>query len=105
MSRIFIKKTSGQWKKEILTSARKLFLSKEYEETSVSDIMELADGDKRYILPFLQRKEDLIYALRDQMFLENNPFEAGRERYGLNELQKIMRGNAIVNQIASLSYY
>ncbi len=39
------------------------------------------------------------------MFLENNPFEAVRERSALNELQKIMRGNAIVNQIASLSYY
>lgn len=38
---------------------------------------------------FFQSKEELMHALGDQMFLENNPFEAVRGRSDLNGLQKI----------------
>ena len=41
-----VKKTPDQWKEEILGASRQLFLSKGYEETSVSDIMDLAGGAK-----------------------------------------------------------
>ena len=37
---------------------------------------------------FFQSKEELMHALGDQMFLENNPFEAVRGRTDLNGLQK-----------------
>ena len=39
-----VKKTPEQWKKEILDAAQKLFISKGYEKTSVSDIMDVVGG-------------------------------------------------------------
>ena len=41
-----VKKQPEQWKKEILDAAKELFLSKGYEETAITDIMELAGGAK-----------------------------------------------------------
>ncbi|MCM1135304.1 MAG: TetR/AcrR family transcriptional regulator [Clostridium sp.] len=83
------KKTPKQWKKEILDAALELFLSKGYEETSVSDIMEAVGGAKGMFYRCFPSKEELMHALGDQMFFENNPFEAVRKRTDLNGLQKI----------------
>ncbi len=84
-----VKKQPEQWKKEILDAAKELFLTKGYEETAVADIMERAGGAKGMFYRFFQSKEEVMHALGDQMFLENNPFEAVRERSDLNGLQKI----------------
>lgn len=84
-----VKKQPEQWKREILTAAKELFLSKGYEETSVSDIMERAGGAKGMFYRFFESKEEVMHALGDQMFFENNPFEAVRGRSDLNGLQKI----------------
>ncbi|MDE6662839.1 MAG: TetR/AcrR family transcriptional regulator [Lachnospiraceae bacterium] len=84
-----VKKTPEQWKKEILNAAQKLFISKGYEETSVSDIMAMAGGAKGMFYRCFQSKEEVMYMLGNQMFFENNPFEAIKERNDLNGLQKI----------------
>ena len=84
-----VKKPPEQWKKEILDAAKELFLTKGYEETAVSDIMERAGGAKGMFYRFFQSKEEVMHALGDQMFFENNPFEAVRGRSDLNGLQKI----------------
>lgn len=84
-----VKKQPEQWRKEILEAAQKLFLSKGYEETAVTDIMELAGGAKGMFYRFFQTKEEVLQALGDRMFLENNPFEAVRGRSDLNGMQKI----------------
>ena len=84
-----VKKQPEQWRREILDAAKELFLSKGYEETAVSDIMERAGGAKGMFYRFFQSKEEVMHALGDQMFFENNPFEAVRERSDLNGLQKI----------------
>lgn len=84
-----VKKTPEQWKKEILDAAKELFLLKGYEETAITDIMERAGGAKGMFYRFFQSKEEVMHALGDQMFLENNPFEAVRERSDLTGLQKI----------------
>lgn len=84
-----VKKTPEQWKKEILNAAQKLFISKGYEETSISDIMNLAGGAKGMFYHCFESKEELMHALGNQMFFENNPFEAIRGRDDLNGLQKI----------------
>lgn len=84
-----VKKTPEQWKKEILNAAQKLFISKGYEETSVSDIMAMAGGAKGMFYRCFQSKEEVMYLLGNQMFFENNPFEAIKERNDLNSLQKI----------------
>lgn len=84
-----VKKQPEQWEREIIDAAKELFLTKGYEETSVADIMERAGGAKGMFYRFFQSKEEIMHALGDQMFLENNPFEAVRERSDLNGLQKI----------------
>ena len=84
-----VKKTPEQWKKEILNAAQKLFISKGYEETSVSDIMAMAGGAKGMFYRCFQSKEEVMYMLGNQMFFENNPFEAINKRNDLNGLQKI----------------
>lgn len=84
-----MKKPPEQWKREILEAAKNLFLSKGYEETAITDIMEQAGGAKGMFYRFFQSKEEVMHALGDQMFLENNPFEAVRGRSDLNGLQKI----------------
>lgn len=84
-----VKKTPEQWVKEILDAAQELFISKGFEETSISDIMELAGGAKGMFYRFFESKEEAMHALGKRMFLENNPFEAVRERSDLNGLQKI----------------
>ncbi len=84
-----VKKTPEQWKQEILDAAKALFLSKGYEETSITDIMELAGGAKGMFYRFYESKEEVMHALGDRMFFENNPFEAVRGRSDLNGLQKI----------------
>ncbi|MCI8665456.1 MAG: TetR/AcrR family transcriptional regulator [Dorea sp.] len=86
-----VKKPPEQWKKEILDAAKQLFLSKGYEETAITDIMELAGGAKGMFYRFFQSKEEVIHALGDQMFFENNPFEAVKKCSKLNGLQKIRR--------------
>ncbi|MDE7269703.1 MAG: TetR/AcrR family transcriptional regulator [Acetatifactor sp.] len=84
-----VKKLPEQWKKEILNAAKELFLSKGYEETAITDIMERAGGAKGMFYRFFQSKEEVMHVLGDQMFFENNPFEAVRGRSDLNGLQKI----------------
>lgn len=84
-----VKKQPEEWEREILEAAKFLFLSKGYEETSVSDIMERAGGAKGMFYRFFESKEKVMQALGDRMFLENNPFEAVRARTDLNGLQKI----------------
>ena len=85
-----VKKAPEQWKKEILNAAQKLFISKGYEETSISDIMNMVGGAKGMFYRCFQSKEEVMHALGNQLFFENNPFEAVKERNDLNGLQKIM---------------
>ncbi len=84
-----VKKTPEEWEKEILDAAQKLFLQKGYEETSVSDIMNMAGGAKGMFYRFFESKEEIMHRLGNQLFFQNNPFEAVRKRKDLNGLQKI----------------
>lgn len=92
-----VKKMPEQWKKEILEAAQKLFMSKGYEETSISDIMEAVGGAKGMFYRCFQSKEEVMYTLGNQMFFSDNPFETVKRRTDLNGLQKI-RELLILNQ-------
>ena len=92
-----VKKTPDEWRKEILNAAQNLFTSKGYEETSVSDIMEMAGGAKGMFYRCFQSKEEVMHTLGNQMFFENNPFDAIKERNDLNGLQK-MKSLLVLNQ-------
>lgn len=61
---------------EFLDATKMLFASKEYEETWISDIMDMAGGAKEMFYHIFQSKEDDMHALGNQMFFENNPFDA-----------------------------
>lgn len=84
-----VKKSPEQWKSEILKASRDLFLSKGFDNTSVTDIMLRAGGAKGMFYRFFESKEALMQELGNQMFFQNNPFEAVRDRSDLNGLQKI----------------
>ena len=92
-----VKKTPDEWRKEILNAAKMLFASKGYEETSISDIMDMAGGAKGMFYRFFQSKDDVMHALGNQIFFENNPFDAIKERNDLNGLQKI-KSLLVLNQ-------
>ena len=92
-----IKKTPEQWKKEILNAAQNLFVSKGYEETTISDIMDMVGGATGMFYRCFQSKEEVMHALGNQMFFSNNPFEKVKKRTDLNGLQKI-RELLIFNQ-------
>ena len=92
-----VKKTPDEWRKEILDAAKTLFASKGYEETSISDIMDMAGGAKGMFYRFFQSKEEVMHTLGNQMFFENNPFDAIKERKELNGLQKI-KSLLVLNQ-------
>ena len=84
-----VKKTPEEWRKEILNAAQNLFISKGYEETSISDIMNMVGGAKGMFYRCFQSKEEVMHTLGNQLFFENNPFEAIKGRNDLNGLQKI----------------
>ena len=92
-----VKKTPDEWRKEILNATRKLFSSKGYVETSISDIMDMVGGAKGMFYRFFQSKAEVMHALGNQMFFENNPFDAIKERNDLNGLQKI-KSLLVLNQ-------
>lgn len=92
-----VKKTADEWRKEILDATKILFASKGYEETSISDIMDMVGGAKGMFYRFFQSKEDVMHALGNQIFFENNPFDAIKERNDLNGLQKI-KSLLVLNQ-------
>lgn len=92
-----VKKTPDEWRAEILNAAQKLFISKGYEETSISDIMEMVGGAKGMFYRCFQSKEDVMREIGNRMFFDNNPFEVIRGRKDLNGLEKI-RALLVLNQ-------
>ena len=70
-----VKKTQQQWKNEILNAAQNLFITKGYQQTSISDIMKEVGGAKGMFYRCFQSKEEVMQELGNQMFFQNNPFE------------------------------
>ena len=74
----------------ILNAAQRLFLEKGYENTTIQDIVDaLGDLTKGAIYHHFKSKEEILDAVGDKMFFENNPFEAVMDRKDLNGLQKL----------------
>ena len=64
---------------KILEVSLKLFMEKGYENTTVLDIVDNLGGLTRgAFYHHFKSKEEVIDALTDQMFRENNPFEKVR---------------------------
>lgn len=74
----------------ILDAAQRLFLEKGYDNTTIQDIVdELGGLTKGAVYHHFKSKEEILDAVGDRMFFQNNPFEAVRKRADLNGLQKL----------------
>lgn len=77
---------------KILDVSQRLFLEKGYEETTVLDIVDNLGGLTRgAFYHHFKSKEDVLNALGDNMFLQNNPFDVVRNEEGLSGLEKIKK--------------
>ncbi len=92
-----VKRSREKWREDILNAAQELFMSKGYEETSISDIMNATGGAKGMFYQCFQSKEEVMQELGNRMFFQNNPFEIVKKRTDLNGMQKI-RELLIYNQ-------
>lgn len=76
-------------KEKILNAAGEVFAQKGFDAATMQDIMEKCGLSKGAIYHHFKSKEEIMQALGDRMFFENNPFEEVRKRKDLNGLQKI----------------
>lgn len=74
----------------ILDAARRLFLEKGYEATTIQDIVdELGGLTKGAVYHHFKSKADIMNALGDRLFFERDPFLAVAGRKDLNGLEKL----------------
>ncbi|WP_414150832.1 TetR/AcrR family transcriptional regulator [Acetobacterium carbinolicum] len=75
---------------KILDAALQLFLEKGYEQTTVLDIVKNMGGLTRgAFYHHFKSKEEVLDALGDKLFLDNNPFEKVRQQTHLTGLEKL----------------
>ena len=74
----------------ILEAAQRLFLGKGYDRTTIQDIVnELGGLTKGAVYHHFKSKEEILDKVGDQLFFQNNPFEAVKQRKDLNGLEKL----------------
>lgn len=75
---------------KILEVSQRLFLTKGYDNTTIQDIVDELGGLTRgAIYHHFKSKEEIMDALTDKMFRENNPFDTVKNQMDLNGLQKM----------------
>ena len=75
---------------KILDVAQRLFMEKGYDNTTIQDIVnELGGLTKGAIYHHFKSKEEIIDALSEKLFFDNNPFVIVKKRKDLNGLQKM----------------
>lgn len=76
-------------KEKILNAAGEVFSQKGFDAATMQDITEKSGLSKGAIYHHFKSKEEIMQALGDRIFFENNPFEEVSKRTDLNGLQKI----------------
>lgn len=75
---------------KILTAAKRLFLEKGYEHTTIQDIVDQLGGlTKGAVYHHFKSKEEIMDAVTEKMFWDNDPFEKMRGREDLTGLEKM----------------
>lgn len=75
---------------KILEVSQRLFTEKGYDDTTIQDIVnELGGLTKGAIYHHFKSKEEIMDALGEKMFFDNNPFTLVKQRKDLNGLQKM----------------
>lgn len=74
---------------KILDAALHLFLEKGYEQTTILDIVDNMGGMTRgAFYHHFKSKEEVLDALGDKLFFDNNPFEKLKQQTNLTGLEK-----------------
>lgn len=75
---------------KILEVSQRLFFTKGYDNTTIQDIVDELDGLTRgAVYHHFKSKEEIMDALTDKMFRENNSFDTVKKQKDLNGLQKM----------------
>lgn len=75
---------------KILDASMQLFLEKGYEQTTILDIVDHLGGLTRgAFYHHFKSKEEVLDALGDKLFFDNNPFEKAKQQTHLNGLEKL----------------
>lgn len=75
---------------KILDAALHLFLEKGYEQTTILDIVENMGGMTRgAFYHHFKSKEEVLDALGDKLFFDNNPFEKVKQQTNLTGIEKL----------------
>ena len=75
---------------KVLQTSLMLFMTKGYDNTTIQDIVDNLDGlTKGAIYHHFKSKAEIMDALGEKMFLENNPFTIVKQREDLTSLQKM----------------
>jgi len=83
---------------KILDASMKLFLEKGYEQTTVLDIVDNLGGLTRgAFYHHFKSKEEVLDALGEKLFFDNNPFEKVKNEKELSGLQKIQSAIKLQN--------
>jgi len=80
---------SEKTKSDILTTARRLFVGKGFEDVNIADIVSELGVTRGAFYHYFESREALIYAVIDQMFMDTNPLAIAAEQEGLSALEKI----------------
>lgn len=76
----------------ILDSAYKLFIERGWENTTIQDIIDdLGDLTRGAFYHHFKSKEDIIDAVTDRMFTNENPFECVQKDNSLNGLEMLKK--------------
>ena len=82
-------------KMKVLEIAGLLFAQKGFESTTMQDIINNSGVSKGAIYHHFKSKEEILEALNDKMFCDNNPFNVVKNRKDLTGLQKMKMAMAL----------
>ena len=76
-------------KSDILATATRLFQERGWENINIEDIVNEVGVTRGAFYHYFKSRDELVYAVVAQMYLENNPFTIASKEKGLNALEKL----------------
>jgi len=80
---------SEKTKSEILNTAVLLFQEKGWANVNIEDIVKKVGVTRGAFYHYFKSREELVYAVIIQMFLDKNPYTIALKKKGLNGLEKL----------------
>jgi len=80
---------SEKTKHEIIEAATKLFSEKGWQDVKIEDIVNEVGVTRGAFYHYFKSRQELVVAVSDKMFFDNNPFVLVSKRNDLNALEKL----------------